>query len=474
MYMKRICFLALLLTCILPLRAQQKLTVKMQVPDTVRYVQLAHYFGYKQFQKVDSAKVDQNGLLKFTSGPEGWKGGVYLVVISPSKFYDLVISGRENDIYMELDTSDYVGTVKFRNSPENDLLFGYRKFLNQKMKTGERLQAQLKTERDPARVATLRKEMDALQKEVNHELKKRADAHPELFAARIMTANLEPELPEKAPLLANGQPDSTFFYREYKKHYFDHLDFSDERMIRTPFLESRVERYFKNLVYQRADTLKKETSYVLGLARKNKDVYRYVLWYLTNQYENTDVVGLDGVVVHLYENYYLKDADWLDSTSRARFAERLSVMKPLETGKIMPALVLKDTLGKTHDLYDVKARYTLVYFYSPTCGHCKDHAPELVKYFDENRSKGIALWNVSADVERDADEMKKFIRTYDMGRMTNLHDPDRKYDFFYRYDVYSTPTLYILDEQKRIIARRIPIEEINGFLAHYEKNVAGK
>jgi len=473
--MRRIFFLLFLLSGIFTVQGQQKLTVKMQVPDTGKYVQLAHYFGYKQFQKVDSAKVDQDGVLKFSSGPEGWKGGVYLVVISPSKFYDLVISGKENDIYMELDTADYVNSVKFRNSEENELLFGYRKFLNQKMKQGESLQAQLRTEQDPARGAAIRKELDALQKEVNGELKKRADSRPDLFASRILTANLEPELPQQAPLLANGRPDSTFMYREYKRKYFDHLDFSDERMIRTPFLESKVERYFKNLVYQRTDTLKKETSYVLGLAKKNKDVYRYVLWYLTNKYENTDVVGLDGVVIHLYENHYLKDADWLDSTSRAKFVERLSIMKPLETGKVMPALVLKDTQGKSHNLYDVKAKYTIVYFYSPTCGHCKDHAPELVKYQDEHRDKGIVVWNVSADVERNFEEMKNFITTYDMGRMANLHDPDRKYDFFYRYDVYSTPTLYILDEQKRILVRRgIPIEDVDGFLEHYEKNVLGK
>lgn len=472
--MKKIFFLVVFLAGVLNGQAQQKLTVKMPVADTGKYVQLAHYFGYKQFQKVDSVKVDKDGLLKFSSGPEGWKGGVYLVVISPSKFYDLVISGKEDNLYMEFDTSDYVGSVKFRNSPENDLLFGYRKFLNQKMKAGENLQARLKTEQDPARAAVIRKELDALQKEVNGELRKRANSRPELFASRILTANLEPELPETAPLLPNGKPDSTFFYREYKRKYFDHLDFADERMIRTPFLESRVERYFKNLVYQRADTLKKETSYVLGLAKKNKDIYRYVLWYLTNKYENTDVVGLDGVVVHLYENHYLKDADWLDSTDRTKFVERLSVMKPLETGKIMPALTLKDTLGRTHDLYNVKAKYTIVYFYSPTCGHCKDHAPELVKYQDENRGRGIVVWNVSADTERNFEEMKKFVNNYDMGRMTNLHDPDRRYDFFHRYDVYSTPTLYILDEQKRIIARRIPIEDLDGFLAHYEKNVLGK
>lgn len=450
---------------------QQKVTVKMQVSDTSKYVQLAHYHGYKQFFKVDSAKVNAKGLLEFTNKSEPWKGGVYLVVLSPSKFYDFVLSGKENDIYMEFDTTDYTSSVKFKNSPENEHLFSYRKHLVKVSEEGSKLQEALKTEKDPVKVAEMRKKLGGLQKGVNDDLKKRAAAKPELFSSKIMTANLEPELPETPPILPNGRPDSTFFYRTYKKHYFDHLDFSDERMIKTPFLETKLEKYFNTLVYQRTDTLKKETSYILEKSRKNKDVYRYVLWYLTNKYENSNVVGLDGTVIHLYENFYLKDADWLDDEQRGKFQNRLNIMKPIETGKVMPALILKDTTGKTHDLYNVKAKYTVVYFYSPTCGHCKDHAPELVKFQDENLSKGVRVWNVASDPERNIKEMKGFIKSYDTGRLENLYDPDKQYDFFNRYDVYSTPTLYILDENKRIIAKRVPVEDIGGFIDHYEKNI---
>jgi hypothetical protein len=35
-----------------------------------------------------------------------------------------------------------------------------------------------------------------------------------------------------------------------------------------------------------------------------------------HKYETTEIVGLDAVFIHLAENYYLKDADWLDSTQR--------------------------------------------------------------------------------------------------------------------------------------------------------------
>lgn len=472
--MKKIALLALLTVLGFTVSAQIKITVKMPVADTSKYVQLAHYYGYKQFFKVDSAKVQKNGLLEFKNTGEAWKGGIYLVVTSPSKFYDFILSGNEKDIYMELDTADYVGSVKFKGSAENDVLFGYRKYLNKVAKDGEIYQTQLKTETDPAKVNELRAKLGGMQKEVNAELKKRAALKPELLASKVLLANLEPELPEKPPLLANGRPDSTYFYRTYKKHYFDNTDFSDERMIRSPFLETKLEKYFGNLVYQKTDSLKKEADYVLGLAKKNTDVYRYALWYITNKYENSNIVGLDGTVIHLYKNHYLKNANWLDSAQRARFVERLTIMEPLETGKVLPALVLKDTLGVAHKLNDVKAKYLVVYFYSPTCGHCKDHAPELAKFQEDNRSNGVVVWNVASDPERNFDEMKKFINTYGMSKVTNLYDPDRRYNFNQSYDVYRTPTSYILDENKRIIGRQIPIEDIMGYIDHYEKNIKGK
>lgn len=450
--------------------AQQKLTVKMPVPAGNPHLTLAHYFGYKQLTKVDSVQAGPDGNFTFTSGPEGWKGGLYMVMVSPAKYFDLVLSGKENDIHMEFDTTDYVGTVKFKNSAENDLMFGYRKFLTQRMKAGEALQAKLKEEKNPAKSAALQKELEGMQKEVNTELKRLSSASSGVFAGKLLRANIEPEIPEQIPVLPSGKKDSTYPYRMYKAQFFNNLDFSDDRMIRTPFLESKMERYFSTLVYQKSDSLKKETDAVLKRASANKDVYRYALWYLTNKYENTDVVGLDGVLVHLYENHYLKNGDWLDSASRARFQERLAIMKPLETGKVMPSLVLKDAEGKVRDLAGQKAKYTVVNFYSPTCGHCRDSAPTLVKFQDDHLKQGIVVWNVATDQERDLEEMKKFVKEFDAGRLLNVYDPERKYDFFTRYDVYSTPTVYILDERKRIIGRRIPIEEVMGFIQHYEKN----
>jgi thiol-disulfide isomerase/thioredoxin len=443
-----------------------KIKLKGAEPD--KYIHLAHYFGYNQYLKVDSAKLE-NGVINF-KGAEPLKGGIYLIVLSAQKYYDFLISGTEPSMEIEADTTDFVKSVKFTGSKENDILFGYRKFLDDKSTQAMAIQKTAQTG-DAAAKEVAKNQMMKLQDEVTAYMKDVTDNKKETFAAKIIKSNIEPELPKEAPKLANGKSDSTFLFNLYKKKYFENIDFSDERMLRTPFIQSKIEKYFKDLVYQVKDSVNADSDKILKLSKKNTEVYRYVLWMLTNKYENTDIVGLDGVFLHLAQNYYLKDATWLDSTQRAKFQERVNILKPLETGKIAPTMILSDTLGVEQNvILNSKGKYTILYFYSPTCGHCKDHAPELVKYYDENKAKGVEVINIVIDHEdKQLEQVKTFINTYKTGKMKNFWDMRNRYYFKNTYDVYSTPTSIILDSEKRIIGKRIPIEEFNKFIEFHEK-----
>jgi peroxiredoxin len=432
-------------------------------------IYLAHYYGHSQYLKVDSA-IAKNSTVEF-KGKEELKGGIYLIVINASKFYDIIISGTEKNISLEADTADFVKSVKFTNSPENDLIFNYRKFLAAKSDEAGAIQKAYKDKKDdPMASKKLGDIMMGLQKDVNEYIKKTTTENSKMFAAKVIKANVEPEVPNEDPILPNGKRDSLFRFKLYKSKFFENIDFADERILRTPFLQSKVDKYFKDLVYQVTDSINTDADKILKLAKKNKDVYRYVLWMISNKYETTDIVGLDGVFIHLAEDYYLKDADWLDSTQRAKFRERVDILKPIQTGKVMPNFILEDTTGRVRTVFDTKAKYTVVYFYSPDCGHCRDHAPDLVKFYDDNKPKGIEVYNISID--HDKKKTADFIKTYKTGKMINLWDAKTYYDFRKKYDIYSTPTSYILDSQKRIIGRRIPIEEITKFIEFHEKKGA--
>jgi thiol-disulfide isomerase/thioredoxin len=435
-----------------------------------KFIYLAHYyFGNSQYSKIDSAKA-KNSTVEFI-GKEELKGGIYLIVLSSDRYYDLVISGLEKNISLEADTADFVNSVKFTNSPENDLIYTYRRFLAEKSKEASRLQKIYQNNNDD-KVAQkdASDKLMALQEAVNAHIKAVVNNNPKMFAAKVIKANIEPEIPAEDPILPNGKRDSLYRFNLYKKKYFDNLDFSDDRFLQTPFIQTKVEKYFKDLVYQVTDSIILDADKVLKLAKKNSLVYRYVLWMISNKYETTDIVGLDGVFIHLAENYYLKDADWLDSTQRARFKDRVDILKPIMTGKVFPNFILEDTTGRVRTVFDTKAKYTIIYLYSPDCGHCRDHAPDLVKFYDENKPKGYEIYNIS--ILHDRKKTVDFIKTYNTGKMINLWDAKTYYDLTKRYDAYMTPTAFILDSQKRILARINKLEEISKFIEFYERKIA--
>ncbi len=447
--------------------AQEKayeIKVKMPVDAEQGKVNLAHYFGNNQYIKVDSAEV-QDGEITF-SGEEPLRGGMYLIVFSQEKFFDFIVTGKPNDQFMSItaDTADYVGTVKFANSLENDILFNYRRFLKNKSDEARILQAEASVRNDAISKQVMQQKMQGLQKQVNEYMASTVEDNKGTFAAKVINANFEPELPTEAdiPLLPSGKKDSTFIFRYYKAHFFDNIDFSDERILRTPFLQTRLDKYFKDLVYQVADSVINDCDRVLTLSKQNNDVYRYVLWFTTNKYETTEIVGLDAVFIHLAENFYLKDADWLDSTQLAKFRERVGILKPLQTGKVFPDLTVYDLDGKERKVANSNGDYTVVIFYSPDCGHCKDSAPKLVKFYEEYKNQGVQIFNISTDYE--PEKIKKFVSEYKTGDLINAWDAKGSYYFRNAFDVYSTPTTYVLDAQKRIVGKRIPVEELGRFL----------
>lgn len=64
---------------------------------------------------------------------------------------------------------------------------------------------------------------------------------------------------------------------------------------------------------------------------------------------------------------------------------------------------------------------------------------------------------------------KEFIKKYNTGNLINVLDLHFRYDFNKNFDIYSTPTVFVLDENKAILGKRIPLEDIMGFITFYKK-----
>ena len=129
---------------------------------------------------------------------------------------------------------------------------------------------------------------------------------------------------------------------------------------------------------------------------------------------------------------------------------------------------MPDTALKMHSLHGIKAKYTILVFWDPTCSHCKTEIPKLCQYYDSVKTKGISLEVFSVGIESDIELWKKFIRDNKLGWI-NVTDLYNQTNFRNYYDIYSTPVIYLLDEQKRIIAKRLDTEKIRDFINNSEK-----
>ncbi|HVA97314.1 MAG TPA: TlpA disulfide reductase family protein, partial [Bacteroidia bacterium] len=207
--------------------------------------------------------------------------------------------------------------------------------------------------------------------------------------------------------------------------------------------------------------------YLSEKARANKEMFKFVVNYITSTYETSNIMGMDAIFVHMVQKYYATgQAFWIDSTQLYRITERAKTLAPILIGKKAPELILSDTSGYIIPLDSVKAKFTIVYFWDYDCGFCKKVTPKLLAWYQKAKSKNIKVYAVQtndgiAPWKKYIDENKlNWINVSDKYHQSGLHQT---------YDVYSTPVIYLLDENKIIVAKRLDVQQLNDLLKNKYK-----
>jgi len=427
-------------------------------------IELCYYYGEKQYIK-DSAKINSKGEAIF-KGKEKLPQGIYLIVPPNKTYFDLLVEETQH-FTLETDTSDYINKMKVKGSPENELFFNYQKFMIKKQKEAEPLRDKYKTvsKDNKDSIKLLQDQLGKIGDEVKAYQKDLMTKNPKSFVTKFLKAMEEPVIPANPPLLPDGKKDSTFAYRYFKAHYFDNFDMSDDRMLRTPIFHNFIKRYIDQLTVPLPDSLNVSCDQLIERTKPNKEMFKYMVWYLTYTYETSKYMGMDAVFVHLVEKYYTNgQAYWLDSAQQVKIMNAAMLAKPLLIGKQAPSLNLKDSTGKYISLYDLKSKYTVVVFWDHGCGHCKKTIPILGNLYDSIlQKKGVEVYAV--ETEDKPDEWKKFIKEHNL-HWINVHETDGSYLAFAKrsYNVTSTPLIYVLDENKVIKAKKVDAEQISNIV----------
>ena len=209
---------------------------------------MAYYFGGKQYAK-DTA-LSKNGKFIF-KGDEKLDGGMYLVVLPDQKWFDIIIS--EQNFSFKTSLNNLIGDMSFTSSKENTPFYKYLNYINLKQQEVAPIREKLKTA-SAEETKKLKKIQEKVDNEVMNYRENFLKNNKNIFFSKIIKATIDPIIPE-SPKDKNGKVDETFPFRYYKKHFWDNLDFSDSRILRTPLFHSKMEQYLDKMTAKNPDSI---------------------------------------------------------------------------------------------------------------------------------------------------------------------------------------------------------------------------
>lgn len=456
-----------------------KIRVKVNgLADSTVY--LANYYGEKLYFN-DTTKADANGYFEFDGKPYE-EGGKYAVVLPGPEFFDIIVT--EEEIELETEINDLVGGLKVKQSEENKLFVDYLRFI-QDMRTKRAPYDAVMADSTASEKAKekAREELSVLNDNVIEYQQRIINDHPDLLFPKMLKMTMDVEVPDPP----TGVEDERLWkYYKYRELYWDNIDLSDPRLVRDQMFHRVLDKYWSKALPQVPDTLLKEGKALIE-RMDNYDMFKYTTHHITYAAEKSNVMCMDKVFFGLVQEYYVTGrVDWLNEEQMDKIVERANEMRYSLCGERVPNVILPDTSQKNWvSLYDLDAKYTLLAIWESTCGHCKKEMPKLMDLYHEWKPKGLEVYAIGNDFE--TEPWLKFIRKKDIGDWINVSDNPAINDadsartlimngtttllslnFRSTFDVFSTPKMFLLDEDKKIIAKQLNAEQIKELLERLE------
>ena len=464
--MKKLVLICFLLRIILYSNAQtHSLRAKIYGFDGNR-AYLVQFTGDEQTIIDSTSSLDGVFEIHFT---DKLKPGVYRIFLGESgksnffnedpQFFDIIYNNE--NIHLRTHYAYPLDSMKVLLSRENEILYRF-------LKANEVFQVKMNR---ITPLFSVYKQGEAFYSQLLEEFE-RVQNHFYSFST-----NLQMELPGSLAASVIGmqllpvieEPGNQYEMKSYvRDHFFDIITMKDERLINSPYITKAILEYlglFRNPGY---DQSKQEDNFILAIenimeaASGNPVIYDFVLNFLVDGFQRFQ---MEKVLVYLAENYVEGECE---TDSKKLLQKRLEGYEKMAIGKKVPDILLPDQNDKQVRLYDLDHDYTLVVFWASWCPHCSSFMKQLNKWY-KVKNIDIEVFAVSIDTSRFAWEEQSMIDNYLwINTISNAGWEGKAPKDF---NVYATPTLFLLDRERRILAKPLTFNE---FKREVELLVEGK
>ena len=172
-------------------------------------------------------------------------------------------------------------------------------------------------------------------------------------------------------------------------------------------------------------------------------------------------MGMDAVYVHLVDTYYAKGkTPWADEEQIKKLMAQAETTRPILIGKIAPNLTFYTEAGQPVSIHGIEAEYTVLFFWDPECGHCKKQIPFVIDFYNAYKDKGVEVLAICTKTGEDISSCWSTIKERGMDIWVNAADQYLRNRYKSIYDVKTTPQIFILDKNKKIIVKKIAGEDL--------------
>ena len=245
-------------------------------------------------------------------------------------------------------------------------------------------------------------------------------------------------------------------------HFWDGIEAFDGPTDENPILASQIDFYFDKLVAPLPDSITLEINRLVEKTESNTDLRDFILWHLLEKYRHPEYMGQDQVFIWLYDQYFsqleIKD---LNETNLAMICDKAEQLRRLALFNMAPDFKTEDSLN----LYSIESEYTVIFFYDHDCDVCRQEMRDLDSVCIEHPE--ITVLAMDMNLDSTANSSDKFeIRTQGNGdfkspiRHRQITNPSELIALTDTYDIETTPLIYVLDRDKRILAKKIQAKQI--------------
>ncbi len=410
------------------------------------------FYGDRQLVKDSLVREKKNRFVY--EGKETLDPGVYMMLVQPeNKYIQFLVPEDDQNFRVNVDAND-LNSVNFEKSKDNQLFMSYQKFVKSQNVKLASLNERIDTLR--AQGLDFAKQQDSiymLDDEVLGYLHNLVKDNPGTLTSLIVKSSFNVDIP-----IFEGTEEEVNLKRYvfFKKNFFNDIELDNPASLRTPFLHNKIEYYVNKLTPQAPDSVIQSVEYILDKVKPAKDTYKFYISYFLNTYAKSKIIGFDKVYVHMVDAYYKSGiADWVDDETLVKIVDRAEKIKPVLIGKTAPDLTLYKEDGSTVNIHDVDAEYTVLMFWAPDCGHCKKSMPAVVEFYDKFKDRGVELIAICTKHQSKYKSCWEFLEEKDMTRFLNLGDQYHRSRFKLKYNVTSTPKIFVLDRNKEILIKNI-------------------